>query len=378
MTTRITLSPDECARRHLKRADYVPCTDAFIDCRIPGSMPKENFSMIGPGVTQNPTQVINLREPHGFNIGAAGMHPGITNNLHLHFTTEVFINTSGRYLLRWGANGDEGELVLEPGDIVCMPTWIFRGFSALSNEYGFLMTVLGGDDTGGIIWSPEVLKRAQATGLWLSKENTVIDVGTSGEIPPAHSLMPLMPESELATLKHWSVEEMRARIVGKNERDFQPATLDYAAGKQWEIAPVIGYGISQYRAHTSAVNEALGFSVEWMRVPAGGGSAAFTLAEKMVVICQRGALDIEINTAPQVVVMKLGEWDIVSIPALVVRAFFNRSAAPCEAVIVIAGDSRKRAVFDAATVAAALQSDCALDASGLMARASVLPPPMFV
>jgi uncharacterized RmlC-like cupin family protein len=377
MTKTITLSADECNRRHLKRADYVPCTDAFIDCRIPGSMPKENFSIIGPGVTQNPAQVINLREPHGFNIGAAGMHPGITNNLHLHFTTEVFINTSGRYLLRWGVRGDEGELVIEPGDVACMPTWIFRGFSALSNEYGFLMTVLGGDDTGGIIWSPEVLRRAQATGLWLTKENTVLDLGESGEIPAAQSLMPLMPESELATLKRWSVEEMQARVVSKSARDFQPATLDCAAGKQWELAPVIGYGMSQYRAHTPAVNEALGFSVEWMRVSPGGGSSPFTMVEKMVVICQRGTLEIEINTAPQILVASLGEWDIFSIPAHVVRAFFNRGAVPCEAVIVIAGDSRKRAVFDAATIAAALQSNCTLDASGLMARASILPPAML-
>jgi quercetin dioxygenase-like cupin family protein len=377
MTTTITLSADECGRRHLKRTDYVPCTDAFIDCRIPGSMPKENFSMIGPGVTQNPSQVINLREPHGFNIGAAGMHPGITNNLHLHFTSEVFINTAGRYLLRWGAKGDEGELILEPGDIACMPTWIFRGFSALSNEYGFLMTVLGGDDTGGIIWSPEVLKRAQATGMWLSKENTVIDVGDSGETPAAQDVMPLMPESELATLKRWSVDEMRARVVGKSARDFKPATLDCAAGMQWEIAPVIGYGLSQFRGHVSAVNEALGFSVEWMRVPVGGGSATFTLAEKMVVICQRGTLDIKINSAPQVYTTTLSEWDMFSIPAHAVRSFANRGNMPCEAVIVIAGDARKRAVFDAATIAAALQNDCALDASGLMARASILPPAML-
>ncbi len=377
MTATITLSPEECARRHLKRTDYVPCTDAFIDCRIPGSMPKENFSIIGPGVTQNPAQVINLREPHGFNIGAAGMHPGITNNLHLHFTTEVFINTSGRYLLRWGAKGDDGEFVIEPGDIACMPTWIFRGFSALSNEYGFLMTVLGGDDTGGIIWSPEVLKRAQDTGLWLSKENTVIDMGATGQSPAAEDLMPLLPESELATLKRWTVAEMRARVVTRSARDFKPATLDCAAGNDWEIAPAIGYGISQYRGHVPTISEALGFSVEWMHVPVGGGSASFTLSEKMVVICQAGQLDIEVNSAPQVLITTLNEWDIFSIPAHTVRAFANRGNVPCEAVIVIAGDSRKQAIFDAPTIAAAFQNDCTLDASGLMARASILPPSML-
>ncbi len=373
----LTLTAEECAARHLKRADYVACTDAFIDCRIPGSMPKENFSMIGPGVTQNLAQVVNLREPHGFNIGAAGMHPGVTNNLHLHFTSEVFINTCGRYLLRWGVKGDEGELLLEPGDIACIPTWIFRGFRSISDEYGFLMTVLGGDDTGGIIWSPEVLKRAQTTGMWLSDDNMVIDTGSAAQRPASHRLMPMMPQTEIDQLKHWSVEAMRARVIKKTERDFRAATLDCGAGFEWEIAPAIGYGLSQYRAHTPAVSEALGFSVEWLRVPPGGGSAPFSTEEKMVVICQRGSLDVALNAAPHQETITLNEWDIISIPARAVRAFKNRGEHAAEAVMVMAGDARKRAQFDAQLITTALKRDVGLDASGLIARASVLPPAML-
>ena len=64
MNTLIT--PQELQRRHIRRAQYVSCDDAFIDVRLPGSHPKENYSIIGPGVTQNASQVINLREPHGF------------------------------------------------------------------------------------------------------------------------------------------------------------------------------------------------------------------------------------------------------------------------------------------------------------------------
>ena len=57
----------------------------------PAVIPKENYSIIGPGVTQSAQQVVNLREPHGFNIGAAAMPDGVVNNLHLHFTAEVFL-----------------------------------------------------------------------------------------------------------------------------------------------------------------------------------------------------------------------------------------------------------------------------------------------
>ena len=84
------MTPAELQRRHIRRSQYRSCDDAFIDVRLPGSTPKENYSIVGPGVTQNADQVVNLREPHGFNIGAAGLAPGITNNLHLHFTAEVW------------------------------------------------------------------------------------------------------------------------------------------------------------------------------------------------------------------------------------------------------------------------------------------------
>ncbi len=368
----------EAQRRHLKRKDYVPCVDAFIDCRLPGSMPKENYSMIGPGVTQNPTQVINLQEPHGFNIGAAGMYPGVTNNLHLHFTSETFVVPTGAYTLRWGVRGDEGELPLEAGDIAVMPTWVFRGFSTNSNQFGLLMTVLGGDDTGGIIWSPDVLQRARETGLWLSKDNEVIDASITGTQPAESELLPLMPAAEIAALKRWSIDQMRAQIIKKDTLDFQSATLDTAAGFRWKIAPAVGNGLSQYRNHCARVLAPQTFSVEWIQIESGQGSAPFSTTEKMVLINMSSALEVVLNTGADVIVCTLGFEDMISIPANVLRSFrCPPGAAISEAVMVIAGDHIKRPVFAPATVAAALANDVTVDAGGKLARASVLPPLMF-
>ncbi|NJN06034.1 MAG: cupin, partial [Rhodobacteraceae bacterium] len=103
--------------RHIKRDAYASCTVAFIDCKKPGSHLKENYSIIGPGVTSSDDQVINLPEAHGFNIGAAAMPNGITNNLHIHFTAEVFIVQQGEWTFRWGSQG-ENEVVGHAGDIV--------------------------------------------------------------------------------------------------------------------------------------------------------------------------------------------------------------------------------------------------------------------
>jgi hypothetical protein len=378
LPTPVIVSPAEAQRRHLKRDDYVPCVDAFIDCRIPGSMPKENYSMIGPGVTQNPTQVINLQEPHGFNIGAAGMYPGVTNNLHLHFTSETFIVPTGTYNLRWGVRGDEGEAPLEAGDIAVMPTWLFRGFSTVGKEFGLLMTVLGGDDTGGIIWSPDVLERARKTGLWLNKDNQVVDAQVTGLAPAEDQLLPLMPETEIAKLKRWSVEQMRARIIKKHNLDFREATLDTAAGHQWKIAPAVGNGLSQHRDHVPVVLEPQSFSIEWIQIDSGQESAPFSTAEKMVIINLSPTLEVVFNTGDEQVVCTLGFEDMISIPANVLRTFrCPQYTARSEAVMVIAGDHIKHPRFAADTVAKALSNDVSLDAGGKLARASVLPPLML-
>ncbi|MYV99672.1 hypothetical protein GT354_15515, partial [Streptomyces sp. SID3343] len=201
------------ARRTIRRSDLVSCDQAFIDCRTPGSDRKENYSIIGPGVTQNPDQVINLREPHGYNIGAAGMPRGVTNNLHLHFTSEVFLNFRGTWRMRWGAEGEQGEYVLRDGDIASVPPWIFRGFTNEGVDDGRLFTVLGGDDTGGIIWSPAVLRDAAEHGLYLSADNTLVDTAAGEPRPdPADLVVPITDE-QIAALAHYSPEQMRARVA---------------------------------------------------------------------------------------------------------------------------------------------------------------------
>jgi len=375
------LTPQELQRRHIRRSQYVSCDDAFIDVRLPGSTPKENYSIVGPGVTQNPNQVINLREPHGFNIGAAGMASGITNNLHLHFTAEVFIACEGSFTLRWGALGDEGEALLEEGDVMCMPTWMFRGFSNSGSRHGFLMTVLGGDDTGGIIWSPEVMRRARATGLYLGRDNQLIDV-PAGSAPPADSaLLPLMPADEVAALQRWSAAALMQRCVRPAQRDFRAATLDTALpGHAWQLAPVIGWGISQHRDHRPAVTDPQGFSVEWLRVPAGQRSAAFQLAEAAVLVHAVGPLEVAFNQGADTVQAELGPWNTLSMPPGCWRQFINHGSQDAHALLVVAGDARKTPQFaDAAAVhAAAAQVDLTLDAGGRLARQSLLPPAMTV
>ena len=208
-----TVTRDEVRRRTILHSDWVPCKAAFIDCRTPGSDQKDNYSFIGSGVSQSSQQFVNLTEPHGFSLGAAGMPRGTTNSLHLHFTAEVFINFGGEYRLRWGADGRQGEYVSTDGDVISVPTWVFRGFTNEGPDDGILLTVLGRDDTGGIIWGPTVLQEAEGYGLRLTADNRLIDTAAGDEVPTDVDLISPMPQEEIDRLDRFTVEQFRTRVV---------------------------------------------------------------------------------------------------------------------------------------------------------------------
>ena len=154
--------------RIVRYGELVPCRSAFIDAHTPGSDRKENFSIIGAGVSESADQHVHIRETPGFNIGAAGQPPKCRNSLHLHRTAEVFFVLKGRWRFFWGRHGTAGEVVLEEGDLFDIPTGIFRGFENIGTDYGMVMAILGGNDAGGgVVWAPEVLEEARGHGLVL-------------------------------------------------------------------------------------------------------------------------------------------------------------------------------------------------------------------
>lgn len=185
--------------RLVRYGDLRPCKTAFIDAHTPGSDQKENFTIIGGGVSESADQHVHITIPHGFNIGAAGQPPKCRNSLHDHRTAEAFFVLSGRWRFFWGRWGTAGEVVLEPGDIINIPTGIFRGFENIGTEYGMIMAILGGDDAGGgVMWAPQVIEDAKAHGLVLGDNGKLYDTKTGATLPDGVQPMPPMSEAELA------------------------------------------------------------------------------------------------------------------------------------------------------------------------------------
>lgn len=366
------MTQDQADARHVKRDDYVSCTVAFIDCKKPGSHLKENYSIIGPGVTSSDEQIINLPEAHGFNIGAAAMPNGITNNLHIHFTAEVFIVQKGEWTFRWGSQGENG-IVGHAGDIVSVPTWMFRGFTNTGPDDGWLFTILGGDNTGGVIFHPDIIREAADYGLYISSENRLIDTSNGDPVPAEEDRIPPMPDEDVATLRTVSKEEMLKRVVSSGNRDFRPAFIDQnLPGGGAQIAPVIGYGITQNRDHAAPITNPHGFSTEWLRIEPGQSVGPFALDEKMVLIVHKGQLQIDYADAGAASVT-VDAWDTYSIPAGTFRTITATGDTATEALVVVSGDHRKRPVFAPDILEAAKASGLGLDAGGFVAKQSLLP-----
>ncbi len=202
--------------RIVRYGDLQPCRTAFIDAHTPGSDQKENFTIIGGGVSESADQHVHIHDTPGFNIGAAGQPPRVRNSLHSHTTAEVFFILKGKWRFFWGRWGNAGEVVLEEGDIIDIPTGIFRGFENIGTDYGMIMAVLGGDDAGGgVTWAPQVITDAADHGLVLAESGRLYDTKKGEALPEGVKPMPLLDEAQLRNIPEPSVEDVVPHYVAR-------------------------------------------------------------------------------------------------------------------------------------------------------------------
>ena len=348
-------------------------TEAFIDYCIPECKPKFNYALIGPGVSQNPKQPVSLREPHGFQVGGVSMPFGKTNPPHMHFTCEVFICVRGDWRIRWGFNPEPSAAQIGEGDIISVPTWIYRSFTNIGVDDGFLFTTLGGDSTGGILWGPGTIAAAAEQGVYLTSDFRIVDTHR-GEPRPADAelLQPMTPE-EIAALRVWPPDEMARRIVRFADLHWsRHGLLDSALpGCGAQLAGVIGLGIAQDRDLQAPVTNAHGVSLEWLRMPPGGRVSRHRLHEQQVLVCKAGTVELALegDDVPVSLVARgrANAWDSCSIPADTWRSLHNRGSDDALCLLMTRGDHRKTIEWDPAVVQAAAAQDLAIDANGYVA-----------
>ncbi|RZS84882.1 cupin domain-containing protein [Pigmentiphaga kullae] len=147
------------ARTRVARfSELKPFSLAFVDSLLPEGR-KKNLKVIGRGVVENADMQPPITEDHGFTISYIVVPPGGGAGLHAHKTAEVFIPISGPVHVLIG--DDKEELVLQPLDVISVPTGVMRGFRN-HGEHELTMLALVGGHTGGgsVTWHDEVLSRA--------------------------------------------------------------------------------------------------------------------------------------------------------------------------------------------------------------------------
>lgn len=384
--TDLVVPSTEVSRRTIRRSDWVAERAAFIDCRTPGSDRKSNYAFIGPGVSQSSKQFINLSEPHGYNVGAAGMPNGVNNNLHMHFTAEVFINFSGTFRIRWGVDGKQGEYVSNDGDIISVPSWIFRGFTNEGPDEGLLLTILGQDDTGGIIWGPSVLKEAESYGLHLTADNQLIDTVAGDELPQDVVLIKPMKQEFIDELTPYSVEELRGRVSAAEDRLFGKRSLlcNALPGGSGSLDLVIGYGMSEDRRQVPRLHEPHSFNMAWLSAEPGQGMLRHRHPKSQTLLVKSGRWSVMINTGADEQQVILEPQDMLSVlPGawrsiqLLEAGTADTGAAPAvdgtgELLIVNAGDDRVKLEWAPDVVTAARDAGWMIDPNGYLAPVAVM------
>jgi mannose-6-phosphate isomerase-like protein (cupin superfamily) len=335
-------------KRLVRYADLKGLRNAFIDSRTPGSDRKENFTIIGPGVSENPAQVVHIAEPHGFNVGAARQPGGCVNSQHSHRTAEVFVVHSGKWRLQFGPDKDEGFLDVEPGDVASVPTHMFRGFAKRDEGTGFLLVVLGGDDPGKVQWAPSVFRMAESHGLKLLRGGRLVDTTLGERVPDGAELEPPPDAGTLARLRTPSAEQLAQCHVAAADMAANPdSPLAFAGveeagiivprptGDGFPPGPIVGWWWH-------------GFNLRRLTLESGALVPPHARAECEVIFVHEGTLEIQWDGGS----LLMGAGDTLSVPVGLYHGFRNTASVPARAFVVRGGETPDMPVFAAHDAAA--------------------------
>jgi mannose-6-phosphate isomerase-like protein (cupin superfamily) len=322
--------------RAIRYADLRPCLNAFVDTRTPGSEAKENFTLIGPGVSENPDQYVHIAEPHGFNIGAARQPRRCVNSQHSHETAEVFVVHSGRWRFMWGPDATDGAVELGPGDTISLPTRMFRGFENIGTlaEVGFLFAVLGGDDPGKVTWSPKVFELAERYGLVLLEGGRLVDTVKGQTVPVGAQRQHAPTPAELAILRSPSDAVMASYIVRASA--LSPAPTSPLACQGVVECPIIGPKPSRDGLPPGPIVGTWphGFGLRCLKIQSGARVPAHVRDEPEVLFVHRGTIEIECDGSRIV----LGPGDTFTTPRGAPRGFHASSSEAAIVYVVRGGD----------------------------------------
>ena len=285
-----------------KFSDLVPSKLPFVEGKLEGHKNRKNYSIVGPGVAEDISQSIKISTPHSFNLGAVSAMPRNGSGLHSHTTAEVFIIFSGKWRFYWGNEGKD-ETILGAGDIISMPTNMFRGFENAGDQEGTMFVVLGGDDPGIITWLPSVLEKAKKTGMALLNDNTLIDL-SKNNIPKDKTLLSPISSEEIKKFDNYNLSEIEKFICKFSKRTNHEVKLN----ENFKITQIIGNHF-QNKTFSPIINQNTGFNLSILKSKKGKINN-LKFSKPTVMFSQIGSWQIQIDDFE----VNLNAKDTISIP----------------------------------------------------------------
>ena len=288
--------------RLAKFEDLVPSTLPFVEGKLEGHKERKNYSIVGPGVAEDSKQFVKIAMPHSFNLGAVSALPKNGSGLHSHTTAEVFIIYSGKWRFYWGAEGKD-ETILTAGDIISMPTNMFRGFENAGNKEGLIFVVLGGDDPGIITWVPSVLEKAKKTGMALLNDNSLIDL-SKNDIPKDKSLLEPISSEQIKKFDNYNLNELEKFICKFSDR----INYENKINESFNLIQILGNSF-QDKKFNPVINQYTGFNLSVLKAKKGI-LENLTFSKPSIMFSQKGSWQIKIEDFE----LKLNPKDTISIP----------------------------------------------------------------
>ncbi len=326
--------------RLIRYVDLKPCTSAFIDTRSPGSDQKENFTLIGPGVAENPDQHVHISIPHGFNIGGARQPGGCLNSQHSHLTEEVFVIHKGTWAFLSGVNADDGKIILNEGDIISIPVDIFRGFENVGDNMGYLHAVLGGDDPGRVLWAPQVFDLAKEYGLVLLEDGSLVDTTLGDTVPEGKKPMLVTSAQQIAEHRVVNSEAMES-IVQRTESFDWAKNNCLAQFEGVEEIALVGPESLAEDLPAGKLNWSHKFVVRGLKLAQGAKVNDHIRYEEEVIFVHQGEVDITIDGET----LSLGKGDTFTTPIKATRSYTQQGSDDCILYITRRHDQPKAPKF---------------------------------
>ncbi|CAM3931853.1 hypothetical protein [Deinococcus frigens] len=226
-----------------------PRADVLVDGQMPDLYARKVYAIMGATVTDRGP---HISETAGINVAILECPPGKGVGLHNHATAEVLMPISGTWRFDWGAGSEVG-VHLGPCDVFSVPVGVNRRFTNRSAQPALMFAVVQGDGVANTVkLAASVIEEGRARGLEVDDDGRLIGGGLS--FPPRELHIPEL---------EFSRPEVLARIAHFHDLDARPRE----DGGEELMA------LSSAPGSAAAVHDAVGFSLSFLRLEAGGQTA---------------------------------------------------------------------------------------------------------